>query len=138
MSTDFLLVKAAEKDQRILELELRLHEVVQREQTLLKQLNVLYIEKNKEREDKQILQCRVDSLEAELSVYTNGSGLTYVAQEEANLLSQGVLTDHLGLASTTGNTSCSEDVDMYPYLRSYDYNQHCTCSKEDDELSDDE
>jgi len=115
MSTNFLLAKAAEKDQRILELEMRLHEVVQREQTLLKQLEIVYHEKTKEHQDKLILQCRVDSLEAELSE----SWLTYVTQEEANLLSQGVLTDHLGLASTTYN---SEDVDMSSYL-------HCVCSK---------
>lgn len=86
MSTEFLLAKAAEKDRRILELEMRLHEVVQREQALLKQLETLYIEKNREREDKQILQYRVDSLEAELSEYTDGSGLKYVTQEEATSL----------------------------------------------------
>jgi preprotein translocase subunit SecD len=86
MSTEFLLAKAAEKDRRILELEMRLHEVVQREQALLKQLETLYIEKNREREDKQILQYRVDSLEAELSEYTDGSGLKYVTQEEVTSL----------------------------------------------------
>jgi len=87
MSTEFLLAKAAEKDRRILELEMRLHEVVQREQALLKQLDTLYIEKNREREDKQILQCRVESLEAELSEYTDGSGLKYVTQDEATAIS---------------------------------------------------
>lgn len=87
MSTEFLLAKAAEKDRRILELEMRLHEVVQREQSLLKQLDTLYNEKNREREDKQILQCRVESLEAELSEYTDGSGLKYVTQDEATAIS---------------------------------------------------
>jgi dTDP-D-glucose 4,6-dehydratase len=87
MSTEFLLAKAAEKDRRILELEMRLHEVVQREQSLLKQLDTLYNEKNREREEKQILQCRVDSLEAELSEYTDGSGLKYVTQDEVTAIS---------------------------------------------------
>jgi hypothetical protein len=87
MSTEFLLAKAAEKDRRILELEMRLHEVVQREQSLLKQLDTLYNEKNREREDKQILQCRVESLEAELSEYTDGSGLKYVTQDEVTAIS---------------------------------------------------
>ena len=87
MSTEFLLAKAAEKDRRILELEMRLHEVVQREQALLKQIESVYIEKNREREDKLILQCRVDSLEAELSEYTDGSGLKYVTEDEATAIS---------------------------------------------------
>ena len=87
MSTEFLLAKAAEKDSRILELEMRLNEVVQREQALLKQLDTLYIEKNREREDKLILQCRVESLEAELSEYTDGSGLKYITQDEATAVS---------------------------------------------------
>jgi hypothetical protein len=105
MSTEFLLAKAAEKDRRILELEMRLHEVVQREQSLLKQLdtlyNDLYNEKNREREDKQILQCRVDSLEAELSEYTDGSGLKYVTQDEVQSMSSPYEQTHSVEASTT-------------------------------------
>jgi hypothetical protein len=116
MSTEFLLAKAAEKDSRILELEMRLYEVVQREQSLLKQLDTLYIEKNREREDKLILQCRVDSLEAELSEYTDGTGLTYITQDEATAISSYGGADRLSTPLYEGlSTPPYEGLSTPPY-----------------------